>query len=280
MTITIDLSVVDTPPLSAIDMSDSPEPGYTGATLDFDASASGWVTLAGAVDAVLDITASAVEGIYGQAAAELSFTVQGTALVGGNVGTVTATLDFTAAADGFNDWSAAGVDKDRAIYMLVLGDTDPITIPISSWQATARQGDVSSYLSAVVPAYDQLADAIDARIGERMEIRMGFRFDDGAIRSEPIISGPMQTLTAQSGPRNSTATMSGYARLENTATGADRTLVNIRTTSETNGKLRIRADVDLFLRPGMTAHAIGRAFTVNYINYYATQSDRFCEAGE
>jgi len=280
MSLTIDLSAGYTPPLNAIDMSDSPEPVYTGATLDFDASASGWVTLAGAVDATLDITVFAAEGIYGTAAAELGFSAQGTGQAGGNVGTVTATLDFTAAADGFNDWSAAGVDKDRAIYLLVLGDTDPITIPISSWQATARQGDVSSYLNAVVPAYEPLADAIAARIGERMEIRMGFRFDDGAIRSEPIISGPMQTLTAQSGPRNSTATMSGYARLENTATGADRTLINIRTTSETNGKLRVRADVDLFLRPGMTAHAIGRAFTVNYINYYATQSDRFCEAGE
>jgi hypothetical protein len=280
MILTIDMSSGYTPPLNAIDMSANPEPTYTGAALELSADASGWVALSGTVDATLDISVFAAEGIFGQAAAELGFTVQGTGQAGGNVGTVTAMLDFTAAADGFNDWSAAGVDKDRAIYLLVLGDTDPITIPISSWQATARQGDVSSYLNAVVPAYEPLADAIAARQGERMEIRMGFRFDDGAIRSEPIISGPMQTLTAQSGPRNSTATMSGYARLENTATGADRTLVNIRTTSETNGKLRVRADVDLFLRPGMTAHARGRTFTVNYINYYATQSDRFCEAGE
>jgi hypothetical protein len=280
MSLTIDLSAGYTPPLNAIDMSDSPEPVYTGATLDFDASASGWVALSGTVDATLDITVFAAEGIYGPVAAELGFTVHAEGQAGGTIGAVSSTLDIAASADGFNDWSAAGVDKDRAIYLLVLGDTDPITIPISSWQATARQGDVSSYLNAVVPAYEPLADAIAARQGERMEIRMGFRFDDGAIRSEPIISGPMQTLTAQSGPRNSTATMSGYARLENTATGADRTLVNIRTTSETNGKLRVRADVDLFLRPGMTAHARGRTFTVNYINYYATQSDRFCEAGE
>lgn len=280
MSLTIDLSAGYTPPLNAIDMSVNPEPAYTGAALELSADASGWVALSGTVDATLDITAFAAEGIYGTVAAELGFVAQGTGQAGGTIGEASAALGFTVSADGFNDWSAAGVDKDRAIYLLLLGDTDPITIPISSWQATARQGDVSSYLNAVVPAYEPLADAIAARQGERMEIRMGFRFDDGAIRSEPIISGPMQTLTTQSGPRNSTATMSGYARLENAATGADRTLINIRTTSETNGKLRVRADVDLFLRPGMTAHARGRTFTVNYINYYATKSDRFCEAGE
>ncbi len=253
---------------------------YEGASLPLFVEAVGSVALSGTVDAVLDVIASASEGVFGQAAAELGYTVQAAGQVGGTIGVASAALGFAAAAEGFNDWSAAGVDKDRAVYLLVLGDTDPITIPISSWQATARQGDVSSYLNAVVPAYEPLAADIAARQGERMEIRMGFRFDDGAIRSEPIISGPMQTLTVQSGPRNSTATMSGYAPLENTATGVDRTLINIRTTSETNGKLRVRADVDLFMRPGMTAHARGRAFTVNYINYYATQSDRFCEAGE
>lgn len=280
MTISIDMSITAAPPLNAIDMSENPEQAYTGATLDLAASASGWVALSGTAAASLDIAVSAAEGIYGTVVADLTFTAQGSGQAGGNAGAVSAALDFAVSADGFNDWSAAGVDKDQAVYLLVLGDTDPITIPISSWQATARQGDVSSYLNAVVPAYEPLADAIAARRGQRMEIRMGFRFDDGAIRSEPIISGPMQTLTAQTGPRNSTATLSGYARLENMVSGADRTLVNIRTTSETNGKLRVRADVDLFLRPGMTAHARGRAFTVNYINYYATQSDRFCEAGE
>jgi len=42
----------------------------------------------------------------------------------------------------------------------------------------------------------------------------------------------------------------------------------------------VRCDIDLFLQPGMTVTAMGETFRAGYINYYVSQTDKFCEVGE
>jgi len=186
-------------------------------------------------------------------------------------------LAMRATGAAFQDWTISGVDLNSALFLLRLGD---ITLPISSWQATGRGGEAASFIQAVVPGYDAVADQIAARQGERMEILIGYRTDSGSVRYGPVISGPFTQLTAQFGPTNTTATLSGYGSLNLQPGEASRELRDVQTLSDNNGLLRVRCAIDLFLRPGMTAVARGTPFRVDYINYYGTAAGAFMEVGQ
>ena len=181
----------------------------------------------------------------------------------------------------FVDWSLL-IDPitSQTYYAMEISDgvLDTIRIPISSWQATV-QTDRASFAQAVIPAAIQWVDAVNDRSDGQFIIYRGVRYSDGTAQESELARSPLQTIRFDRGPTNATMTISGYATLPASSSVLTRTLQNVRSVSIGSG-IRVRCDVDFFLRPGHTAIANGSEFTVAYINYYANSSDEYMDVGE
>ena len=181
----------------------------------------------------------------------------------------------------FVDWST-GIDPitSQTYYACEIDDgvLDAIRVPISSWQATVQTGR-ASYAQAVIPAATAWVGPVDDRSGGEFIIYRGVRYSDGSTQESELARAPLGDVRFDVGPTNATMTISGYATIPASATSLTRTLQNVRSESTGIG-LRVRCDIDWFLRPGHTAITRGTPFTVGYINYYANASDEFMDVGE
>lgn len=198
---------------------------------------------------------------------------------------INAELPINFKASVFQDWvSRLPPAEIQEVYRLVItGDRDGLSDlavgQISSWQATNQAQGRSVYLQAVIPAAsDYLAD-IEARKNGDIAIQKGYRFSNGRTQYEEIIRTSFDSLRPDRGQRALTITVSGYMQGKPLSRGT-RTLSEIRSISTSNGKRRVRCAIDLFLQPGMTVTALGDTFTADFINYYVTQADKFCEVSE
>ena len=198
---------------------------------------------------------------------------------GGNGGSGTIILVYTEPA--FEDWSES-IDPltSRTYYACEITDgiLDAIRIPISSWQATV-QLDRSSYAQAVIPAALPWVDAVDARSTGEFVIYRGVRYADGSTQEAELARAPLQDVRLDQGPTNATLTISGYRTQDPPANVLSRTLKNVRSRS-VGRSLRVRADIDWFLRPGHEATAAGSTFTVAWINYYVNATSEYMDVGE
>jgi hypothetical protein len=94
--------------------------------------------------------------------------------------------------------------------------------------------------------------------------------------------GPLETVTAYLGPFRATATISGYTSAYSDPISRTTTaLTGIRSVVQTyGGAVRVRADIDWFLRPGQAVTTGDLDFTVTYINYYLTgRGDAYMDVG-
>lgn len=199
-------------------------------------------------------------------------------------GAVTGTVGVSASGVARYDWTwMIDPPVTQEVYRLIVtGAADgleSLTIPISSWQATAQAGDRSSYLQATIPAVMNLVDALQARSNGELILQKGFRFEDGTALFETIVRSDFSDFRFDRGPSRATGTVSGYRGGIQESTG-EVVVQGVRSISLAGGKYRVRCDIDLFLRPGMTVLAGGESFKAAYINYYANDVDRFCEIGE
>jgi hypothetical protein len=199
--------------------------------------------------------------------------------------TINSPLTFQAGLSGYQDWvSSLPPLQLKEVYGLVItGSAD--SLPdlsidgISSWQATSQAGDRSSFLQVIIPAATDLVTDIEARQNGDLVLLKGYRLSDGTARYEELMRSSFDTIRSDRGPRAFTLTVSGYLSGQQSSNGS-RALTGIRSISVSSGKRRVRCDIDMFLRPGMTVAAAGTSFEASYINYNASQSDRFCEVGE
>lgn len=194
-------------------------------------------------------------------------------------------LSFGAQFSGYQDWTTnLPALKVQEVYRLIVTGSkdglDDLRIGgISSWQATNQAGGRSSYLQAVIPNAEAVISDISERENGELVIQKGYRFQDGSERYEEILRSEFNTLRWDRGPTRFTATVSGYLAGK-VAKKSQRTLTGLRSISISNGKRRVRCNIDLFLQPGMTVTADSENFEAAYINYYVSQNDKFCEVGE
>jgi hypothetical protein len=171
-----------------------------------------------------------------------------------------------------NDWSLMAPVERQAIYVLEIGE---LRLPISSAQASMRRVG-QSFLQVVVPSAREYVDALQTLLAETMTLRSGYRYADGSESPlEDIAEAPFEQLRRDEGPFRDTLTLSGYGE-RSTTTIAERELRRVQTRSGgTDGRRRVRCEIDLFLRPGHTAiDADGVSFTVGVIQYFiGTQSE-------
>jgi hypothetical protein len=189
-------------------------------------------------------------------------------------------LDYAALFEPPDTSWADALTTEQRYYALEIDDgaLDPIRIPISSWQATI-QLDRASYGQAVIPGALPWVDAIDARADGEFVIYRGVRYPNGDTQEIEIARVPMQQVDLDQGPTNATIRLSGYWVEPPPLSSLTRTLHNVRSRSVGRG-LRVRCDIDWFLRPGFTASVDNGSFTVRYINYYANASDEYMDVGE
>lgn len=173
----------------------------------------------------------------------------------------------------------------RNFYVCVLtGEADglpDLRLRISSWQATVQTGR-SSYLQTVVPAVLPLINDISARPNGEIVLISGTEFQDGTTLQQVLARASLQNFRYDRGPTNATGTLSGYTSTfgEFPPDAAPRQLKNARSLSSDTSGFRVRADIDLMLRPGRQALAAGQALDVAYINYIVNGQDAYMEAGE
>lgn len=156
------------------------------------------------------------------------------------------------------------------IYLCILtGAADgiaDITIPISSFQSTMRDG-APSYLACVIPNSINYVAAIAARQNGDIVIRKGYKFSDGSTQTEEIIRVSYESLQVNRGARSDSATISGHK----TTGSSNPKSVNLSGVSyyglQANGKRTFRADPDLFLRVGDTAVYGAESIVVDQISY-------------
>lgn len=202
----------------------------------------------------------------------------------GEVATLSAGVSFAATARAYQDWTKA-VDPRQVqkIYLFTLtgaaNGLPDLTLPVPNWQATNQAGERKSYLQGVIPVNADLLQEISDRTDGELVIAKGFRFSDGSVQTEELLRSNFDTFRYDRGPGSFTVTASGYLPPRPLANDA-RTLTGVRSINLTNGKRRVRCDVDFFLQPGMTVTALDEVFSADYINYFVNESDEFCEVSE
>lgn len=175
-------------------------------------------------------------------------------------------LNARGGTPGIEDWTLTAPVERQTVYLL---DIDGLRVPISSAQATMRSAG-QGFLQAVVPNGAEYIEALEGLPEAPMRLLTGYRFADGTLSQlEEIAEAPFQLLRRDEGGTRDTLTLSGYGP-RTTSTSATRDLVGVQTRSTgTNARRRVRAEIDLFLRPGHTARdSDGVEFEVGIIQYF------------
>ena len=154
-------------------------------------------------------------------------------------------------------WSVQ-VDKlatAKLIYRCILtgaadGTTD-LTLPMKSFQARLRDGD-PSYLSCVIPDSTTYATLVAARPNGEIIIYSGYLFDDGTEQLEEIIRVDYESLQINRGANSDSLTVSGHKTITSSSP-KDWTVTGVSFYGQTaEGKRRVRANLDPFVRCGDT----------------------------
>jgi hypothetical protein len=182
----------------------------------------------------------------------------------------------------YNDFTGAVDPASPLVYVAdMVTPTGVVRVPTSSWQATL-QLDSSCYGQAVLPAAFELADAIGTAT-EVIILRQA-RLRTGGTVEQMMLRFPVETRSLAQGARNYTATLAGYFDAfpgeSNLPDNLTRSLQGVRSVTEDGGGIRIRADVDWLLRPGMSARYGATELNVSFINYYVPGNDQFMDIGE
>lgn len=155
-----------------------------------------------------------------------------------------------------------------------------VRVPISSWQATL-QTENQSYVGCVVPACTEWLPDIEA--ATEFAINRSVTVD-GVVISQEMARAPLQTMQVDQGPRNKTASLSGYsdAFTEDSDPDViyDRALEGIRSVSSYASGSRVRCAIDWLLRPGQRALYQETSMVVSYVNIYVNGADSYMDVGE
>jgi len=164
------------------------------------------------------------------------------------------------------------------IYRCTLTGTTDIILPISSMQARYRNGE-ASYLSVVVPNGTDYADEITARSSGAIILERGVKFFDGTQQLVEIMRVDLEDIRDDWGGSNRSVTLVGHRTTTNTSPKTIE-LEGVTYLASGTGKKRLRAGMNLNLRPGDTATYGAISIVVDNIVYTADPSGETMEITE
>lgn len=218
-----------------------------------------------------------ISGLGGEYANAVAFAPNGAV----RVASFDVSFTIGAIAGALVDWSALITQETVDGYTAQLIDPDgvgePLNLRISSWQGTIQSGR-ASYLQCVVPAADELLDSLIERAGWILSVSRFAKIGGVDFVSE-MARAPLGQIQYNKGPSRATVTLSGYATETSFQDFGARTLTGIRQVSSGSG-MRVRANIDWVLRPGMTAVANGVPMVARYINYYVSTGESYMDVGD
>ena len=137
---------------------------------------------------------------------------------------------------------------------ILTGENDglaDIDLPIASFQARLRDGE-PSYLSCVIPNSLAYAGEVASRPSGEIIVLKGLRLRDGSEHLQEIVRVNYESVQIDRGARNDSLTLTGHKTVTSSAV-KEWTVAGVSFYGlQADGKRSIRADVDLFLRPGDT----------------------------
>jgi hypothetical protein len=176
--------------------------------------------------------------------------------------------------------SGAGRTSTFFEFTLTGDGEDPVVadvvIPISSIQARIRQS-TPTYLAVQVASYEEI-DNIVARTNGTMIVEQIAQVDGVEVLREIIVSAALDSIRTDRGGKNRTITLTGYK----TETFAPKLvqLLGVSEIAKDDGKLRVKADIDFFLKPGDTVVAMGETFTAGMVSLSISTRRQIMEVSE
>lgn len=159
-----------------------------------------------------------------------------------------------------------------------VGMTD-LDLPIESFQARLRSGS-PSYLAIIVPAITAYEAEITARATGDLILYKGAQSWNGVRNLEPLLRVGFDAPRYDIGGNSASGTLSGTRQRTNSGP-VRRTITGVSYRSvTTEGTVRLRADIDYFLRAGDTAVYGTDEFTVSEIAYIASPGLVYMEVVE
>lgn len=189
-----------------------------------------------------------------------------------NAAEIDVTLDVVSSSGALNDWSALMAADAPDLYAARLEDParvgEALNLRIGSWQSTVQLGR-ANFLQVVVPGAAGLMAAVTPRSNWDLVVyRQGAVVGEGDFEAE-MARVTLGAVSYNAGARNATLTLSGYASNESYPDYGERAIRRVQTIATTAASMRVRAEIDWWLRPGMTARLPdGSTMAVRYINYY------------
>jgi hypothetical protein len=157
-----------------------------------------------------------------------------------------------------------------------------VVIPMSSFTLRVRNGD-PSYLNAIIPDSTSWQAAISARTTGDLILKKGYLYSDGTQVLEAIATVDFESVAIDRGDRSDSATLVGH-RTTTYSSPATRTITGVSYYSlQADGRRRVRAPVDTFLRPGDTCvygSGAGESFVVGEIEYIVDADLAYMEVSE
>ena len=125
-----------------------------------------------------------------------------------------------------------------------------------------------SYLSCVVPNFVDYIDEIQARTSGEVVIKRGYLMPDGSRNLEEIIRTNFEYVTYDQGARSASASITAY-KVQSFRSPKRREITGVSYVgADSQGRRRLRATMDLFLRPEDTCiYGDGEEMRVGTITY-------------
>lgn len=173
---------------------------------------------------------------------------------------------------------AAALPRVMRCYLEADGYED-LELSISSMSSRMNYGR-QSYISVVVPDVIDSVNAINDRLAGDIVLMYGYKFGDGSEALNELGRVELQDIRTDQGATNFSITLSGY-RHETNPTPKEVTVTGVEYISMTNSLRRVRAPVNVNLRPGDLVHIDGEADLVcGAITYTINTTSARMEIGE
>ena len=189
-------------------------------------------------------------------------------------------------ADETRQLQIDNLDEQFALGSMTQAEYDEILDGINEQyivEVDNRNSARPSYLSCVVPNSSLYADEITSRQNGEIIIRKGYLMSNGTRNLEEIVRADFEYLMIYRGSRSDSGTITGY-KTRSFNSPKTRRIDNVTYYGvDSSGRKRIRANIDLFLRPNdvcVYGSGVSDYFTVGQITYSVNINNAIMEVVE
>ena len=175
-------------------------------------------------------------------------------------------------------WALPAVTPRKTIYIAELSadGLDAYEVPVASIQMRRRDGE-PTMISCVVPDAMTYLTACQAYQDGSLIIRAGSETNDGTRNLSELDRVTLDTIAYDVGVHSSSLTLAGYR----TASNANPRAVSVSGVRyyglQADGKAKLRANIDQWLRPGDTVVYGATSFTVSSIYVFLDAKTSYME---